>query len=95
MKKAFLSATRGHLETDARSFIDHYFISLTNIQERLVREIGEGVLDPDALGFGGPGLFGLPYCRTSWSPYRSHLSGHINADHEIQYDLDPAVDVAV
>lgn len=95
MRKVLLNATRAELEPDERSVIDHYLLSLTNIQEQLVREIREGILDPDALDFGGAGLFKLPYYRTSWPLYRNYLSEKFVADFEIQYELDPTLDVVV
>ena len=72
--------------------LDYYLISITNIQEQLAREIREGVLDPDALDFGGAGLFLLPYYRTSWSLYRDYLSSSFVVAFEKQYELDPSIE---
>ena len=95
MRKVLLEATRNELDPDERSAVDHYLISLTNIQEQLVREIREGILDPDALDFGGAGLFSSPYYRSSWPLYRNYLSKKFVDDFEVQYDLDPTLDVVV
>ena len=65
----------------------------TNIQEQLVREVREGILNPDAVDFGGKGLFVLPYYRTSWPLYREFLNSAFVDDFEKRYGLDPSIEV--
>jgi hypothetical protein len=88
-------ASRDELEPEQRTAVDFYLISLTNIQEQLAREIREGILDPDALDFGGAGTFLLPYYRTSWPLYRQYLSSAFVNDFENQYGLDPSIKVVL
>ncbi len=84
-------SSRDELAPEQRTTVDFYLISLTNIQEQLAREIREGILDPDALDFGGAGTFLLPYYRTSWPLYRRYLSSAFVKDFEEQYGLDPSI----
>jgi hypothetical protein len=84
-------SSRDELAPEQRTTVDFYLISLTNIQEQLAREIREGILDPDALDFGGAGTFLLPYYRTSWPLYRQYLSSTFVKDFEEQYGLDPSI----
>ncbi len=95
MRKILLEATREGLEPDERSVVDHYLLSLTNIQEQLVREIREGILDQDALDFGGAALFRSQYYRTSWPLYCGYLSKKFVEEFEVQYELDSTSDVVV
>ena len=88
-------ASRDDLEPDQRITVDFYLISVTNIQEQLAREIREGILDPDALDFGGAGQFHLPYYRTSWPLYRPYLGSAFVKDFEHQYGLDPTIKVVL
>lgn len=92
MRRVLTGASRNELEADDRTIIDFYLISITNIQEQLAREIREGILDPDALDFGGAGLFLLPYYRTSWPLYRNYLSSAFVHDFEKQYEFDPSIE---
>lgn len=86
-------ASRDELEPEQRTAVDFYLISLTNIQEQLAREIREGILDADALDFGGAGAFRLPYYRTSWPLYRPYLSAAFAEAFERQLGLDPSIKV--
>jgi len=92
IREVLTGASRDELEQSDRTLLDYYLISITNIQEQLAREIREGVLDPDALDFGGAGLFLLPYYRTSWSLYRDYLSSSFVVAFEKQYELDPSIE---
>jgi hypothetical protein len=92
MRQVLAGASRVELDADHRTVIDFYLISITNLQEQLAREIREGILDPDALDFGGAGLFMLEYYRTSWSLYRDYLTSPFVRDFEKQYDLDPTIE---
>ena len=91
MRQVLAGASRDELEPEQRTTVDYYLVSITNIQEQLAREIREGILDPDALDFGGAGLFLLPYYRASWPIYRNYLSSAFVKDFEEQYELDPSI----
>lgn len=60
---------------------------------QLTREIREGILDPDALDFGGAGQLQLPYYRTSWPLYRPYLGSAFVGNFERQCGLDPTIEV--
>jgi hypothetical protein len=92
MRKVLTGASRTELDPDQRLILDFYLISITNLQEQLAREIREGILDPDALDFGGAGLFLLPYYKTSWSLYRGYLTAPFVTEFEARYDLDPSIE---
>ncbi len=92
MRKILNGASRTELEPDQRTVLDFYLVSITNIQEQLFREIRAGILESDALDFGGAGLFLLPYYRTSWPLYRGYLSSSFVPDFESKYDLDPSIE---
>lgn len=92
MRRILTGATRTELEESERMVLDFYLVSITNIQEQLAREIREGILDPDALDFGGAGLFLLPYYRASWPLYRGYLTSAFVESFEKQYELDPSID---
>ncbi len=92
IRQVLSGARRDELEPGERIFIDYYLISITNIYEQLAREVREGVLDPNALDFGGKGLFLLPYYRTSWPLYRDYLSSTFVDDFQKQYELDPSIE---
>ena len=91
-RKVLNGAKRDELESDERILVDYFVVSHTNIQEQLVREVQEGILDPDALDFGGKGLFWLPYFQTSWPLYRPFLSSAFVEEFEKRYKLDPSVE---
>jgi hypothetical protein len=93
MRKVLTGVNRTDLDPDQRILVDFYLISVTNIQEQLFREIRAGILAPDALDFGGAGLFLLPYYRTSWPLYRGYLSSVFVAQFESKYNLDPSIEV--
>lgn len=93
MRKVLAGASRDELESGERTTVDYYLISVTNIQEQLAREIRAGILEVDALDFGGTGLFVLPYYRTSWALYRNYLSSAFVNDFESKYGLDPSMKV--
>jgi hypothetical protein len=95
VRQVLSGATRDELEPVERTLLDYYLISLTNIQEQLAREIREGILDSDALDFGGAGFFSLPYYRTSWPIYRGYLSSVFVEDFEKRYDLDPSIEAVI
>ena len=67
-------AVREEVGDDARMAIDLYLISMTNLQDQLVREIRAGILEKDAQDFGGAGLFLLPYYRGSWPLFRPYFN---------------------
>jgi len=90
-RKVLTGATRAELEPDERIVVDFHLISITNLQEQLAREIRAGILEPDALDFGGAGLFLLPYYQASWPLYRSYLSSGFVGEFEQRYNLDPTV----
>jgi hypothetical protein len=92
MRQVLAGAARDELEPEQRTAVDYYLISITNIQEQLAREIREGILDPDALDFGGTGLFLLPYYRASWPIYRNYLSAAFVKEFEERYELDPSME---
>jgi hypothetical protein len=92
MREILNGALRTELEPDQRTVLDFYLISITNIQEQLFREIRAGILEPDALDFGGAGLFLLPYYRTSWMLYRGYLSSSFVPEFEAKYDLDSSIE---
>jgi hypothetical protein len=92
MRRVLTGARRTELDADDRLVLDFYLISITNLQEQLAREIREGILDPDAVDFGGAGLFTLPYYRTSWSLYRGYLTSAFVHNFEQQYELDPSIE---
>lgn len=92
MRQILTGASRDELEAGARTLLDFYLLSITNIQEPLAREIREGILDPDALDFGGAGLFLLPYYRTRWPLYRDYLSTRFVDAFEKQYEFDLSID---
>ena len=91
MREVLNGASRTDLEPDQRTLVDFYLISLTNIQEQLSREIRAGILDPDALDFGGAGQFLLPYYHTSWPLYRGYLSSAFVSEFEAKYELDASI----
>ena len=93
IRKVLAGASRDELEPEERTTVDYYLVSITNIQEQLMREIRAGILDPDALDFGGAGLFLLPYYRTSWPLYRNYLSTAFVEGFEVRYKLDPSIEV--
>jgi hypothetical protein len=95
IRQVLTGAVRADLEEPDRILVDYYLISITNIQEQLAREIREGILDPDAMDFGGAGLFQLPYYRTSWPIYRGYLSSPFVRDFEKKYDLDPSIEATL
>ena len=91
MRKILNGASRAELEPDQRTVLDFYLISITNIQEQLFREIRAGILERDALDFGGAGLFRLPFYRSSWPLYRGYLSSSFVTEFESKYELDPSL----
>ncbi len=92
LRKAIEGQERAVFEPDDRVLLDLYFVSVTNIYEQLVREVREGILDEQALDFGGKGLFELPFYRTSWPILRPFLSSAFVGDFEKRYSLDPNVE---
>lgn len=90
-RKVLSGATRAELEPDERIVVDFHMISITNLQEQLAREIRAGILEPDALDFGGAGLFLLPYYQASWPLYRSYLTSGFVGEFEKRYNLDPTL----
>ena len=91
-RRVYEGAVRSEVDPVARVELDFYLVSVTNLQEQLVREVGEGILDETALDFGGFGLFSLPYYRTSWPIYRPFLSSNFVEQFETRYGLDPTVE---
>lgn len=88
-------ASRQDLGESERLLVDYYLISITNLQEQLARESRDGILEKDALDFGGAGLFLLPYYRTSWPIYRDYLSSSFVDAFEKQYELDSSIDAVL
>jgi hypothetical protein len=92
LRKAIEGLERRDFEPDDRVLLDLYFVSVTNIYEQLVREVREGILDEQALDFGGKGLFELPFYRTSWPILRPFLSSSFVVEFERRYSLDPSIE---
>ena len=92
IRQVLHGASRADLDEDERILVDYYLVSITNTYVQLAREVKEGILAPEALDFGGKGLFKLPYYRTSWSLYRDHLSSEFVEEFEKRYELDPSVE---
>ena len=92
MRQILAGAKRSQLDPDQRAVVDFHMISVTNTQDQLWREMKAGILDPQALDFGGAGLFLLPYYQTSWPLYRPFLSSGFATEFEVKYDLDPLVE---
>lgn len=92
IRRVLDGATRNDLDEDERILVDYYLVSLTNTYVQLSREVKEGILPPEALDFGGKGLFVLPYYRTSWSLYREHLASSFVEEFERLHELDPSVE---
>lgn len=85
-------AVRDEVDADARMAIDMYLISMTNLQDQLVREIRAGILEEDAQDFGGAGLFLLPYYRSSWPIFRPYFNTKFVAMFEKQHNFDLNID---
>ena len=79
------------VDDDARMAIDLYLISMTNLQDQLVREIRAGILETDAQDFGGAGLFLLPYYRSSWPLFRPYFNSKFVEMFENQHRFDTAL----
>jgi hypothetical protein len=92
LRRAIEGATRDELGADERTVLDGYLISVTNVHEQLTREVREGILDPNNVGFGARNLFLLPYYRTSWSFYRTTLSSNFVEQFEKSHSLDGSVE---
>ena len=92
LRKAIEGQERPTFEPDDRVLLDLYLVSVTNIYEQLMREVREGILDEEALDFGGRGLFELPFYRTSWPIMKPFLSSTFVVDFERRHALDPNVD---
>ncbi len=91
-QKVLKGAVRDEIEADSRLVIDLYLISMTNLQDQLVREIDAGILDADGQDFGGAGLFLLPYYRTSWPLFRPYFNTKFGEMFEKQYNFDRTLD---
>jgi hypothetical protein len=91
MREVLKGAKRSELDPDQRGVVDFHMISITNIQDQLSREIRAGILDPEALDFGGAGIFLLPYYQTSWPVYRAFLSSAFVSEFEARFGLDPSI----
>lgn len=95
-RSAFQNVLRGAIredvEPEARLAIDMYLISMTNLQDQLVREIQAGILDEDAQDFGGAGLFLLPYYRSSWPLFRPYFNTNFVRKFETQHNFDLSLD---
>jgi len=85
-------AVRDDVEADARMAIDLYLISMTNLQDQLVREIRAGILEEDGQDFGGAGLFRLPYYRSSWPLFRPYFNTKFVEMFEEQHKFDRTID---
>ena len=85
-------AVRAEVGADARMAIDLYLISMTNLQDQLVREIRAGILEEDAQDFGGAGLFLLPYYRSSWPIFRPYFNSKFVQMFEAQHNFDRAIE---
>ncbi len=95
LRQILTGAERADIDPLDRSLLDMYLLSVTNLQEQLYRELWAGVVDEEALDFGGKGLFLLPYYRTSWPIYRNYLTSAFVEQFEQRYDLDPTIDAVV
>lgn len=91
MQQLVNGASRAEVEATLRMAADFYLISITNLQEQLVREIKAGALSADAQDFGGAGLFSLPYFKTSWVLYRRYFSSGAVGQFEKQFNLGPTL----
>ena len=85
-------AVRAEVGADARMAIDLYLISMTNLQDQLVREIRAGILEEDGQDFGGAGLFLLPYYRSSWPIFRPYFNSKFVQMFEAQHNFDRAIE---
>ncbi len=85
-------AVRAEVGADARMAIDLYLISMTNLQDQLVREIRAGILEEDAQDFGGAGPFLLPYYRSSWPIFRPYFNSKFVQMFEAQHNFDRAIE---
>lgn len=94
-RQVLAGAERSRLEPLDRTLMDMYLVSITNLQEQLLREVRERIVGEDALDFGGAGLFLLPYYRTSWPIYRDYLTAAFVEQFEQRYDLDPSIEAIV
>jgi len=95
LRQVLTGAERSQLEPLDRTLIDMYLLSITNLQEQLLRELRAGIVGEDALDFGGAGLFLLPYYRTSWPIYRSYLTADFVDQFERRYDLDASIEAVI
>jgi hypothetical protein len=95
LRRVLEGAERSMLEPLDRTLMDMYLLSVTNLQEQLLREVRAGIVGEDALDFGGAGLFLLPYYRTSWPIYRNYLTSAFVAQFEQRYALDPSIEAVV
>ncbi len=82
------------MDDDAQMAIDLYLISMTNLQDQLVREIHAGILEDDAQDFGGAGLFLLPYYRSSWPLFRPYFKTKFVEMFEAQHQFDRGVEAS-
>ena len=92
LRKVLGGTRRSELAPEERILVDLYLVSLTNIQDQLLREVRAGILDSDALDFGGKGQFSTPYYRDSWPLYAGHLSSTFVSAFEARYELDSTID---
>jgi hypothetical protein len=92
IRQVLNGASRTDLGEDERILVDYYLFSITNTYVQLAREVKEGILAPEALDFGGKGLFLLPYYRTSWSLYRDQLPSTFVQEFERRHKLAPSVE---
>lgn len=95
LRQVLAGAERSKLQPLDRTRMDMYLLSVTNLQEQLLREVRAGIVGEDALDFGGAGLFLLPYYRTSWPIYRNYLTSDFVGQFEQRYDLDASIEAVV
>jgi hypothetical protein len=95
LRRVLEGARRSELEPLDRTLVDMYLLSVTNIQEQLLRELRAGIVGEEALDFGGAGLFLLPYYRTSWPVYRDYLTSDFAEQFEKRYELDPSIEAVI
>lgn len=94
-RRVISGSARDQIDPEARTLLDLYLLSATNIAEQLALEAREGVISFGALhGFTGAPVFSSPYYRSSWPLYRENVGSAFAEDFERRNGLDPSVEAA-